>query len=250
MTVQEKRRDPLDLGHRTAWVTGAGRGIGLACAERLASHGAKVVGIDIEPTKELERVAAAAVAVDIADGAGFDAALDALLADGLSPDIVVSNAGLARDGVIWKLTEEDWERVLDVNLTGAFRLLRRAIPPMRAAGRGGSIVCIGSINGLRGKFGQTAYASAKAGLHGLVRSAAKEVARFGIRVNAVLPGFVDTAMTRALPPDDRRRAISESLLERAIEPGEIADAVLFLASDLSRPVTGALLPVDGGQSIR
>ena len=121
---------------------------------------------------------------------------------------------------------------------------------MRTAGSGGSIICIGSINGLRGKFGQTAYASAKAGLHGLVRSAAKEVARFGIRVNAVLPGFVDSAMTRALPPEDRRRAVEESLLERAIEPREIADAVLFLASDLSRPITGVLLPVDGGQSIR
>lgn len=239
----------LDLGGRVAWVTGAGRGIGLSCAEVLTAHGARVVGIDLETTPELSEVAETLVAVDLTDARALDRALSDLAEPDRTPSIVVSNAGVTRDGVIWKLSDEDWDRVLDVNLTGAFRILRAAIPPMRAAGRGGSIVQVGSINGLRGKFGQSAYASAKAGLHGLVRSTAQEVARFGIRVNAVLPGLVDTAMTRSLPAEVRAAAVERILFGRAIAPEEVARVVLFLASDLSSALTGTLLPVDGGQSI-
>ncbi|MCA8912394.1 MAG: SDR family oxidoreductase, partial [Planctomycetes bacterium] len=153
-----------------------------------------------------------------------------------------------RDGVVWKLSDEDWRSVIDVNLTGAFHLLRESVPLMRALGRG-NIVNIASINGERGKFGQANYSASKAGLIGLTKSAARDCGRFGIRVNAVAPGLVDTEMTRVLPAEVRQRAVNESVLGRISSPLDVANCVMFLASAMAQQITGQVIRVDGGQYI-
>jgi len=240
--------DPLDLTGRVAWVTGAARGIGLACVRTLAGHGARVVGFDLELSPELLKVAPDSRELNVADPAAVTQAAAALAEAGLAPEILVNNAGITRDGVVWKLSDADWSSVLDVNLSGAFHLLRAAIPLMRASGRG-SIVNITSINGERGKFGQSNYSAAKAGLIGLTKAAAREAGRFGIRVNAVGPGMVETEMAQSLPPEVKQRAVDESVLGRIAQPEDVANCVLFLASPLATHITGQVIRVDGGQYI-
>jgi acetoacetyl-CoA reductase/3-oxoacyl-[acyl-carrier protein] reductase len=240
--------DQLDFTGRAAWVTGAARGIGLACARALAMRGARVVGLDLKLSPELLQVAPDSRELNVAD-AGAVAKLAAELADaGLAPEILVNNAGITRDGVLWKLSPQEWSSVLDVNLTGAFNLMHEAVPLMRAAGRG-SVVNITSINGERGKFGQSNYSAAKAGLIGLTKAAAREAGRFGIRVNAVAPGMVETEMAQALPPEVKQRAVDESVLGRIAQPDDVANCVLFLASPLAAHITGQVIRVDGGQYI-
>jgi acetoacetyl-CoA reductase/3-oxoacyl-[acyl-carrier protein] reductase len=240
--------DQLDFTGRAAWVTGAARGIGLACARALAMRGARVAGLDLKLSPELLQVAPDSRELNVAD-AGAVAKLAAELADaGLAPEILVNNAGITRDGVLWKLSPQEWSSVLDVNLTGAFNLMHEAVPLMRAAGRG-SVVNITSINGERGKFGQSNYSAAKAGLIGLTKAAAREAGRFGIRVNAVAPGMVETEMAQALPPEVKQRAVDESVLGRIAQPDDVANCVLFLASPLAAHITGQVIRVDGGQYI-
>jgi NAD(P)-dependent dehydrogenase (short-subunit alcohol dehydrogenase family) len=163
-------------------------------------------------------------------------------------DVLVHCAGVTRDAVLWKLPPADWRTVMAVNLDSAFHLLRGAVPWMRQGG-GGSVVLVTSINGERGKLGQSAYAASKAGLIGLGRTAARELGRFGIRVNLVSPGLVATPMTADLPPAVVEQALAESVLGRAGEPDDVAQAILFLAADGARHVTGQVLRVDGGQLI-
>ncbi|HGY89985.1 MAG TPA: SDR family oxidoreductase [Planctomycetes bacterium] len=226
-------------------VTGAASGIGLAVATMLRARGDCVVGLDCRPAHDDE---GSILACDVTDTASVAAAF--LEIDGLDRPLrgLVQCAGITRDGVLWKMDDEAWESVLRVNLTGAFKVLREAIPRMRAAG-GGSVVHITSINGVRGKFGQTNYSASKAGLIGLTKSAAREVGAFGIRVNAVAPGLVRTAMTEGLPEEARERALSETVLGRVAEPSDVAAVVCFLLSDAARHVTGVVLNVDGGQDI-
>ena len=161
---------------------------------------------------------------------------------------MVHCAGITRDGVLWKLSSDDWRAVMAANLDSAFYLLHAAVPALRAAG-GGAVVLVSSINGERGKAGQANYAASKAGLNALARTAARELGRFGIRVNAVAPGWVETPMTAALPEELRQRALAETALGRLGRPEDVAGAVLFLCSDLARHVTGQVLRVDGGQLI-
>lgn len=232
--------DPLDLSGRVAWVTGAARGIGLACVQLLQAHGATVVALDLQPGPT-----GRALALDVADSRAVNEVAARLAAEGLMPDLLVNNAGVTRDAVLWKLSDEDWATVMRVNLDGAFHLTRACTPLMRQ--KGGSIVNVASINGERGKFGQSNYCASKAALIGFTKAAARELGRFGVRVNAVAPGMVETAMTEGVPPEARQRALDETLLGRLAQPADIANAVLFLCSRLAGHITGQVLRVDGGQ---
>ena len=238
----------VSLEGRGALVTGGSGGIGSAAVRRLLEAGARVASLDL-PGAPPPPEGAVAVPCDLGSGdgvrAGVAAAEEAL--DG-KIHAVVHCAGITRDGLLWKLSDEDWDAVLRVNLGSAFHLLKACTPGLRRAGTG-SVVLVSSINGERGKFGQSNYAASKAGLNALARTASRELGRFRIRVNALAPGFVETAMTRDLAPEFRKKAEDETVLGKVAAPEEIADAILFLASDLSRHVTGQVLRVDGGQLI-
>ncbi len=239
----------IDLTGSVAWVTGGAAGIGRAIVETLAAAGARVVSLDVAgggsgdgQDRILARV------LDVRDARQVEAVAAALAAEGLEPDILVNDAGITRDGVVWKLSDEDWAAVVDVNLGGAFRMTRAVAPAMRRRGSG-AIVNIASINGLRGKFGQANYAASKGGLVAFTRAVAKELAREHVRVNAVAPGFIETRMTSALPEKVLDQARAEAILGRLGRPEDIAHAVLFLASPLAAHITGQVLVVDGGQTV-
>lgn len=233
----------LSLAGRTALVAGGSGGIGSATVELLLRHGARVLSVDrpgLPPPPGAE-----GLECDLADPRGAAALFAAVQQRTDALDILVHAAGITRDGVLWKMSDEDWSGVLELNLGSAFRLLRGSTPLLRA--RGGSIVLVSSINGERGKFGQSNYAASKAGMIGLARSAARELGRFGVRVNVVAPGLVYTAMTARLAEEHVRQAIAETVLGNVAEPEDVARVVLFLCSDLARHVTGQVLRVDGGQ---
>ena len=233
----------LSLAGRTALVAGGSGGIGSATARLLARAGARVLSLDRPGCAAPE--GCEGLACDLADAGACDALFADLRRRTATLDFLVHAAGITRDGVLWKMSDEDWSSVLELNLGSAFRLLRGATPLLR--GRGGSVVLISSINGERGKFGQANYAASKAGMLGLARSAARELGRFGVRVNAVAPGLVRTAMTAGLAQEHIDQAVAETALGRAGESEDVARAVLFLCSDLARHVTGQVLRVDGGQ---
>jgi 3-oxoacyl-[acyl-carrier protein] reductase len=238
----------IDLSGQTAWVTGGAAGLGRAIAHRLAQAGARVVSLDCRPGDDSGPAGLIEERLDLRDGEAVTRVAAGLTARGLEPDILVNNAGVARDAVVWRMTDEQWQDVLDVNLTGAFRLTRACGPGMRRR-RSGAIVNIASINGLRGKFGQANYAASKGGLIAFTKAVARELAREGVRVNAVAPGFVETPLTDSVPEAVRDQALAECLLGRLGRPADIADAVLFLASPLASHITGQVLVVDGGQTL-
>jgi acetoacetyl-CoA reductase/3-oxoacyl-[acyl-carrier protein] reductase len=231
-----------DFKGRGAVVTGGARGIGRAIAEALVAAGADVHVFDAEAG---EVAGATFHRVDITDSASVAAAVAKLPP---SVTLLVNNAGITRDKSLLKMTDDEWKSVLTVNLTGAFNLIRALAPAMRAAGFG-RIVNITSINGLRGKFGQANYASSKAGLIGLTKTAARELGPKGVTVNAVAPGMVLTEMALKLPEEYRAKALAETVLEKLTEPADIANAVLFLLSDAARMITGEVIRVDAGQYI-
>jgi 3-oxoacyl-[acyl-carrier protein] reductase len=235
----------LSLAGRVALVTGGSGGIGSAVVGLLQQAGATVVSID------RPGIAAPPGAVSLpCDLADRDAIVSVVARFGREfsrLDVLVHAAGITRDAVLWKMEPAAWDDVMRVNLDAAFHLLHEAVPLLRTSAGDASVVLIASINGERGKFGQTNYAASKAGLIGLGRSAARELGAFGIRVNMVAPGMIRTDMTERLPEDVRRRAQEESVLGRLGEPEDVARAVLFLASPLARHVTGQVLRVDGGQ---
>jgi len=238
----------IDFTGSVAWVTGGASGIGRAIVGALAGAGARVVSLDVGHRDAAEADGVSTVALDVRDRAAVTAVTAGLASRGLEPDILVNDAGITRDRVVWKLSDEEWDAVLDVNLGGAFRMTRAAAPLMRAR-RSGAIVNIASINGLRGKFGQANYAASKGGLIAFTRAVAKELARERVRVNAVAPGFIDTPMTRTLPEPVLAQARAEAVLGRLGDPADIAHAVVFLASPLASHITGQVLVVDGGQMI-
>jgi len=243
----------IDLSGKTAFVTGSTRGIGLAIAQRLHDAGAKVavVGREVQRAQEVARgfgERGIGVACDVARSDQVESAIAAAEAVLGPVDILVNNAGLTRDNILMRLTDEDWDVVLDANLKGAFHTIRAVIKGMMKR-RAGRIINISSIVGLTGNKGQANYASSKAGLIGLTKSVAKEYASRNILVNCIAPGFIETEMTASLPDAARASLLEQIALGRLGRPVDVAGTVLFLASDLASYITGQVLVVDGGMVI-
>ena len=229
---------------RSALVTGGGRGIGRAIVGALAGD-ARVAALDVD-FPDGPGAAHLALACDVRHTGAVTDAVERVAREGSGIDWIVCAAGIVRDRVSWKMGDAEWADVLDVNLTGAFRVARAAAPHLRKSPCG-RVVFVSSINGLRGKFGQANYAAAKAGLVGLARTLAQELARDGVTVNVVAPGLIDTAMTRALSEDAHARTLARTPLARCGKPDEVAALVRFLCGEAAGFITGAVVPIDGGQ---
>jgi 3-oxoacyl-[acyl-carrier protein] reductase len=241
------------LENQTAVVTGAGRGIGRAIALRFAAEGADVAVVS-RTAENSEKTAgeiralgrkAWAFAVDVSDGAAVNTAGEKILAEAGKVDILVNNAGVTRDGLLMRMSEEDWDTVLDTNLKGAF-LFTKALVRSFIKQRSGRIINIASIIGLIGNAGQCNYAASKAALIGFTKSAARELASRGITVNAIAPGFIETDMTAVLKEELKTELLKKIPLNLLGQPEDVAQAALFLAGPGARYVTGQVLTVDGG----
>ena len=243
----------MDLDGEVAVVTGASRGIGAAVARSLAEHGATVVGTATtgKGAQRVERMLREApspgrgLVLDVADTASVDAGFASLAADGLMPGILVNNAGIVRDTLFARMNDEQWEAVLNTDLTSLYRTCKACVRHLMRR-RGGRIVNVTSVVAFTGNAGQTNYAAAKAGIVGFTRALAKELGGRSITVNAVAPGFVDTDMTRELGPEQHARMLDLVPLRRFGSPEEIAAAVAFLASPDAGYITGETLHVNGG----
>ncbi len=241
---------------RVALVTGASRGIGAAVARRLGSEGASVVvnyagrtDAAAEVVADIERAGGSAIAVqaDVSDPAACTSLVEATAAHFGQVDILVNNAGVTRDGLLVRMSDDDWHTVIDTNLSGAF-YLARSVGRLMMKQRSGSIVNMASVVGVMGNAGQVNYAAAKAGLIGMTKSIARELAGRGVRVNAVAPGFIATDMTDALSDTARETALSSIAMGRLGTPEDIAATVAFLASDDAAYITGQVIAVDGGMT--
>ena len=242
------------LDGKTALVTGASRGIGRAIALRLAAEGARVAINYAGNVKAAEEVKAAIEAAggtailcraDVADSAAVEAMVADVAKEFGAIDILVNNAGITRDTLLMRMKDEDFAKVLGTNLKGVF-YCTKAVAKLMMKKRSGRIVNMASVVGLVGNAGQTNYAAAKAGVIGFSKSAAKELASRGITVNAVAPGFIGTDMTADLPESVKEKALSDIPLGRAGQPEDVANAVLFLASEQASYITGQVVHVDGG----
>lgn len=238
----------------TALVTGASRGIGKAVAQTLAKRGFQVYLTYVSKPDQAEAVVksivdaggkAKAFCLELADSAAVTAFFQSEIKDKVRLSVLVNNAGLTRDGLILRMKDEDWDRVLDINLRGAFLCLRETAKIM-AKQRAGRIINITSVVGQMGNAGQINYCSAKAGLIGMTKSAARELAGRNITVNAVAPGFIDTDMTASLPEEVRKQYLDQIPLRRLGAAEDVAEAVAFLASEKAGYITGQVLAVNGG----
>ncbi len=240
----------IDFHGKTAVVTGATRGIGRAIASTFLDCGATVLYTGTHPTLEHPISGARYAQLDLADAASRTAFVEHTLRDLGSLDILVNNAGINIIEPIDRITDEHWQNLLEINLTGAMRMLRAAVPKLAASGQG-RVVNIASIWGVISKRGRVSYSAAKTGLIGLTRAAALDLAKDGILVNAIAPGFVNTELTaRNLSEQEQRTLAAEVPLGRFAEPKEIAQAVLFLCSPLNTIITGQTIVVDGGFTVR
>lgn len=236
----------LRLENKVAVVTGASQGIGRSIAESLAREGAKVVAVDMNRLP-YENKNIYGYEVNVTDRTGIKVFFDTIIEEFERIDILVNNAGITRDALIQKMTEEMWDLVIDVNLKGLFNIAQLVGPHMMGNGYG-SIINIASVVGEYGNVGQTNYAATKAGVIGMTKTWAKEFARKGanVRVNSVAPGYINTDMMKTVPEKVLENIKSKTMLGRLGEPEEIANAVLFLASDESSYITGHNLSVNGG----
>jgi 3-oxoacyl-[acyl-carrier protein] reductase len=241
------------LANQIAVVTGAGRGIGRAIALKFAAEGADVVCVS-RTAENSEKVAgevralgrkAWAHAVDVADSASVNAATEKILAEAGRVDILVNNAGVTRDGLLMRMSDADWDTVLDTNLKGAF-LVTKAFSRTMLKQRAGRIINVASVIGLIGNAGQSNYSASKAGLIGFTKSMARELGSRSITVNAIAPGFIETDMTADIKPEMKTEMLKQIPLGNFGQAEDVANAALFLASPAARYITGQVLTVDGG----
>jgi 3-oxoacyl-[acyl-carrier protein] reductase len=243
----------IDLHGKNALVTGGGRGIGREIALKLARAGADVAVSDIDRETAQQTAGAIetlgrrslALKADVSNSTDVAAMVASFLEKFGAIEVLVNNAGITRDGLIIRMKEEDWDAVVDVNLKSVFLCCKEAARPMMKA-RAGKIINIASIVGLIGNVGQVNYAAAKAGMIGITKTLAREFAGRSIRVNAVAPGFIQSAMTDKIPDVERQKLIDQIPMKRMGLPDDVAHAVLFLASPLSDYITGQVITVDGG----
>lgn len=247
----------MDLDGKVALVTGGSLGIGTAISLDLARNGAGV-GLTFRKHEEeakavVEQIKAmgrkgAAYKIDVSNFNDAQDLVKKVIEEFGHLDILVNNAGLNWDGVVWKMTEEQWDAVINVDLKGTFNFIRAAAPIFKEQ-QSGKIVNITSINAMRGRFGQSNYAAAKAGAIALTKTVAKELGRYMVNVNAVAPGLIETEMIKSMPEDFKRSSLSETVFNRLGLPEDIAFLVTFLCSDKAKHITGEVIKVDGGQYI-
>ena len=243
----------MELKDKVAFVTGGAQGIGRTISEELARAGAHVVLGDVnlegaQATAEAINISggsASAVKIDVSNATEVREVFDFIIKDKKPVDIVVNNAGITRDGLMVRMKESDWDLVLDINLKGSFLCSQQAAKQMMKQ-KSGAIVNIASIVGVMGNFGQANYSASKAGVIGLTKTLAREVASRGIRVNAIAPGFIDTEMTRVLDEEVRQKLIEQIPLARLGLPEDVARCVNFLVSDKSSYITGQVINLNGG----
>jgi len=247
----------MDLKGKVALVTGGSMGIGTAICLDLGRNGADVALTYRKHGDEAKTIAediakmgrkAEAYAVDVSDHNAVQELVQKIVRDFGRLDILINNAGMNWDGVIWKMTEEQWDKVISVDLKGTFNFIR-AVAPIFKEQNSGKIVNITSINGMRGRFGQSNYTAAKAGTIGLTKTVAKELGRSQVNVNAVAPGLIETDMIGSMPEDFKQKSRAETVFDRLGKPEEVAHVVTFLCTEKARHITGEVIKVDGGQYI-
>lgn len=247
----------MELEGKNAIVTGGSLGIGAAIALELGRQGANVALNYRKHSDEAEAVCnqvremgrkAMVVRADVSSFQDAENMVKKVIEEFGGLDLLVNNAGINRDGVVWKMSEEQWDAVIDINLKGTFNYIRAIAPHFRER-KGGKIVNVTSINGLRGKFGQTNYSASKAGIIGLTKAVARELGKYGINVNSVAPGLIETDMVKEMPEEARQAALNEIVIKRIGTPEEVAWVVAFLCSEKARHITGEVIKVDGGQYI-
>ena len=244
----------MQLDNKKALITGASRGIGRAITELFLTEGAEVWGIGTKEPEDLKERQEKAegrlrwISADLGDLEELEGIIDALVKEAGGFDILVNNAGITRDNLSFRMSLEDFQKVLDVNLTASF-VVARIVGREMIRQRRGSIVNMSSVVGIHGNGGQVNYSASKAGLIGLTKSLAREMAGRGVRVNAVAPGFIVSDMTSAMPAEAREKMVEQVPLKRPGQGEDVAKAVLFLASDASSYITGQVLAVDGGMFI-
>lgn len=245
------------LEGKTALVTGAARGIGKAIAIRFAKEGANIAFTDLVIDENAEKtreeiesygVKCNAYASDASNFEETEKVVNEVKADFGTIDILVNNAGITKDGLMMRMSEQQWDLVIKINLKSAFNYIHAVLPIMLRQ-KGGSIINMASVVGVHGNAGQANYSASKAGMIALAKSVAQEVGSRGIRANAIAPGFIETAMTAALPEEVRKDWASKIPLRRGGTPDDIADVATFLASDMSGYVTGQVIQVDGGMNM-
>ena len=245
------------LKDKKALITVGSTGIGAAIAIEFARQGADVAITFLGEKEDAVNLSVKisslkrefiSIEADVTDYNEAGKVVNGVIDEFNGLDILVCNAGINKDSAVWKMEEDEWDIVINVNLKGCFNYIR-AVSPIFKNQKSGKIITISSINGLRGKFGLSNYSASKAGIIGLTKSAAKEMGRYNVNVNSVAPGFIETSMTANLSSEIREAAIKESVLGRLGKPEDVANLVLFLASDEAKYITGQVIQVDGGQLI-